>query len=294
MLKDVARETVSNSEENSPDFPATVRRPSATSALRGLLWAEWFAHSKLVLVFLCIWLAAVWLIPLFAHPGWILVLGGLYALVAGPLYGGGDILEGCEEFSFTLPPTRESRYIARLTVGGGTFLVLTGFNLLTLGLDLPQILARFYIDTGIVEPLPNLRLGLLYGLVVALPFAAFAFSFAISAITHSRWLVLTAWFWGGLGALTVLQLGFWYEGLVWSSLTGNFSCPLLFLSAVAGLIAGYAVYRKKEIGLPSAPLILPSRFWVWFSLFLIGTGIAVTLVGSIAKLIRQFLSGGSE
>lgn len=203
-------------------------------------------------------------------------------------------LKVVRSFRLRSPPTRESRYIARLVVGGGTFLVLTSFNLLALGLDLPQILARFYVNTGIVKPLPDLRLGLLYGLVVALPFAAFAFSFAISAVTHSRWIMLTAWFWGGLAALAMLQLGFWYESLVWSSLTGNFSCPLLFLSAIAGLITGYNFYRKKEIGLPSSPLILPSRFWIWLSLFVIGTGIAITLVGSIAKLIRQFVTGSGE
>ncbi|MDA1274230.1 MAG: hypothetical protein O2960_09285 [Verrucomicrobia bacterium] len=295
MFEGIARDPVSDPQDESFVGAATRPRLTAASMFRGLLWAEWFAHSKLVLLFLCVWLVGVWLVPLFAHPGWILLLGGLYALIAGPVYGGGDILEGCEEFSFALPPTRGNRYIARLTVGGGTFLGLTSFNLLTLGFDLPQVLARLYIDTGIVEPLPNLSLGLLSGLVVALPLAAFALSFAISAVTHSRWLVLTAWFWGGLAALTVLQLGFWYEELVWGYLTGDFSCPLLIGSACAGLMAGYFFYRRKEIGMPSVPLTLPGRFWVWLSLFLIGTGVGVTLIASIAKLVRQLLdAGGSD
>src|ERR1051325_5659325 len=82
-------------------------------AWRGLLWSEWFAHSQLLLIFLAVWLVAVWTLPLFTHPGWVLILGALYAIMAGPIYGGGDVLEGCEEFTFALPPTRAERYFSR-------------------------------------------------------------------------------------------------------------------------------------------------------------------------------------
>jgi hypothetical protein len=293
MLENAAQETLLGPEASDAVLGKARPRLSEASAFRALLWAEWYAHSKLVLAFLCIWLVGVWLVPLFAPAGWILLLGGLYALIAGPIYGGGDTLEGCEEFSFALPPTRESRYWARLVVGVGTFLALTFSNLIALGLELPQILARVYIDTGIVKPLPDLRLGLLYGLVVALPFAAFALSFSISAVTHSRWTVLTAWFWGGLGALVVLQLGFWYEELVLNSLTGAISCPLLVIVACGVLVLGFRSYRRKEVGASSAPLVLPGRFWVWLGLFLIGVCVATTLVVSIVRLIRQLLDSGT-
>src|SRR5690606_24658599 len=59
-----------------------------TSPGNGLLWAEWFAHRRLLVIFLAVWLVGVWVPPLFTHPGWILVLGPLYAFVAGPVYGG--------------------------------------------------------------------------------------------------------------------------------------------------------------------------------------------------------------
>src|SRR5262245_63952012 len=73
-------------------------------AWKGLLWSEWFAHSQLLLIFLGVWLIAVWTLPLFTHPGWVLILGPLYAIMAGPIYGGGDILEGWREITFELPP----------------------------------------------------------------------------------------------------------------------------------------------------------------------------------------------
>ena len=65
----------------------TIRR---LKALHGLLWCEWFAHSKLLLFFLAAWLLCVWVTPLFVHPGWILLFGLLYAVIAGPAHGGSD------------------------------------------------------------------------------------------------------------------------------------------------------------------------------------------------------------
>src|SRR5678815_193701 len=120
-----------------PPAAAAPVKPSAR-VWRGLLWSEWYAHSQVLLIFLAVWLLAVWTLPLFTHPGWILILGGLYALMAGPMYGGADVLEGCEEFTFALPPTRTERFFSRLIVGLGTLLFLCFMNVVALGLDLPQ------------------------------------------------------------------------------------------------------------------------------------------------------------
>ncbi|MEW6161066.1 MAG: hypothetical protein AB1813_26860, partial [Verrucomicrobiota bacterium] len=201
------------------ELPRHAARSATMSAVgfRGLLWAEWFAHSKLMLLFLGLWLLAVWTLPFFVHPGWILLLGPIYAWIAGPAFGGSDVLDGCEEFAFSLPATRVERYLARMIIGAGSLAMLTGMDLLALGLDLPSVLARLYIDTGLIQARPELKPGLLYGLVAAVPFAVFAFSFALSAIAHSRMLVLTSWFWAMIAALGVLQLGFWYEELMWES-----------------------------------------------------------------------------
>jgi hypothetical protein len=290
MPANVSKEVMSKAIKAGAENSATAPWKTKSSAFRGLLWAEWFAHSKLLLIFLGLWLVAVWVLPLFAHPGWILVMGGFYALLAGPAYGGGDVLEGCEEFSFALPATRSERYLARVIVGGGTLLLLTAINLLALGLDVPDILARLYIDTGILQPKPLLKTGLLYGLVLALPLAVFALSFVLSAATRSRAMVLSAWFWGVLGALVLLQLGFWYEELVWDSLTGFFSCPLLLGAAGVALWSGLRVYQRKEIGPPSIPITLPGRWWLWMILFLLGVCIALALVSSLIKNYPKFIA----
>ena len=265
------------------------RTPGFGRAWKGLLWSEWYAHSQVLLIFLAVWLLSVWTLPLFTHPGWILILGGLYALMAGPMYGGADVLEGCEEFTFALPPTRIERYFSRLIVGLGTLLLLCLMNVVALGLDLPQILARLYVQTGIIKPLPVIKPGLLYGLIVALPVTVFAIAFTISSVTHSRILILLSWFWAGIAALAALQIGFWYENLVWDTLNGYFACPLLIAVSTAVLGYGYQSFRQKEVGKPTIPITLPGHWWIWTILFAIGMGLALALVTSLLSHLPQFV-----
>jgi len=255
---------------------------TAWQAFRGLLWCEWFAHSRLLLFFLAVWLAGVWLLPLYGNPAWILLFGVIFAIVAGPVYGGSDTLEGCEEFAFALPPTRSQRYWARLTVSAGALLLFTFLDLLALGLDLPQILAKLYVDSGLIHPWPVFRSGMLYGLVMTFPLAVFASSFVLSILTHSRGLVLAASFWGLLFSLAVLRVGFWYEDFAWENLNGFFSCPLLGLVAAAVLWAGQRAFSQKEIGRHAAPISIPPRWWLWILLFLVGLLLALTLAASLA------------
>jgi hypothetical protein len=263
------------------------------SVFKGLLWAEWYAHSKLLLSFLVLWLACVWVLPAFAHPGWILLIGIVYAFLAGPLYGGGDVIEGCEEFTFSLPATRSERYWARLTVGGGALLLFTALDLLSLGLDLSPALARLYIRTGLIQPLPVLKSGWLYGLVLAVPFAVFSFSFSLSAVAHSRFLIFTAWLWGGLCALGILYLGLLYEDGAWNEMNGFFSCPFLIILGSSVLWIGHRLYRQKEIGAYTAPITLPNGWWLWGILLILGFALALLLISALAKQYPRFLAAAA-
>jgi hypothetical protein len=255
---------------------------------RSLLWCEWFAHSKLLLAFLVLWMGCVWLLPLFTHAGWILFVAAAFALVAGPVYGGGDTIEGCEEFSFSLPATRAERYLARLAVGGGALLALTALDLMALGLELPKFLARFYIKAGLIAPLPHFQARLLYGLVLAFPLAVFSFSFALASASHSRMLILTAWFWSLLSALAVTHLAFRYEEFVWGELNGYCSAPILMLLSVAALWGGFRAYLTKEIGQYNRPLTLPPRFWLWLLFLGLGIAAACLLVSLLASQYPGF------
>jgi hypothetical protein len=260
--------------------------------VKRLLWAEWYAHSRLLLGFLVAWLLGVWLLPVAAHPGWILLLGLFYALLAGPAYGGDDVIEGCEEFTFALPITRSARYLARLAVGGGVLLLLTALDLLALGIDLSTALARLYINTGLIKPLPTLKPGLLYGLVLAFPWAVFAGAFAMSAATHSRFLVFTAWSWGGLSALVALHLSLNWEEFIWGEMNGYFSCPALLGLGAAELWGGHRAYRRKEVGLYTGRFSLPQGWWAWLILFVAGLALALFLIAALAKQFPKFIVPG--
>lgn len=261
------------------------------SMLRGLVWAEWFAHSKLLLTFVVLWLLSVWTLPLIAHPTWILLLGGIYAIFAGPAYGGGDVLDGSEEYVFSLPPTRGERYWARFAVGAGILSALTAINLLALGFELPQVLAGLYIKSGLLKPSPVPKTGFLYGLVMAFPFAIFVFSFVLSALSHSRTLILTAWFWAVLIALLMVKFCFWYEEFLADQLTGYFACPFLFLASIAALCVGYRFYRQKEVGDAVVPITLPGRWWLWILVFLLGLALVMILTSSLVQQYPKFLIG---
>jgi hypothetical protein len=256
---------------------------SAWRVFCGLLWCEWYAHGKLMILFLAAWLASVWVLPMYVSPVCVLFLGALFAIVAGPAFGGSDTGEGCEEFTFSLPPTRAERYLARLAVGGGALLLLTLIDLLALGLDLPQILAKLYVGSGLIRPWPVFKSGLLYGLVLMLPVTVFSISFVISAITHSRAMLVSASLWAVLISLAALRLGFWYESLVWENLNGWFSCPLLAFLSVATLWGGYVAYQRKEVGHHAAPIAIPARWWLWIILFAAGLVLALTLAASLAR-----------
>jgi hypothetical protein len=290
----MSSEPVKETEPNIVEFPVPAEaRTGAGGGWKGfcgLLWCEWYAHSRLLIIFLAAWLASVWVLPLFTNPACILWLGAVFAVVAGPVFGGCDTTEGCEEFTFALPPTRAERYLARLAVGGGALLLLTAIDLLALGLDLPQVLAKLYVGSGLIRPWPIFTSGLLYGLVLALPVSVFSLSFVISAVTDSRAILLSASLWAVLLSLAVLRLGFWYEALVWENLNGWFSCPLLALLSVAVLCLGYFGYRRKEIGHPAAPFAIPARWWLWMVLFLAGLLLIMFLAVSLAKHFSRILS----
>ncbi|MBI3417141.1 MAG: hypothetical protein HY043_17765 [Verrucomicrobia bacterium] len=286
-----AQRQVSLDKIKTPAFTVSEKKQfSRLRVLQGLLWTEWFAHSKLVLAFLMFWLGAVWALPLAVHPGWILSLGFFYAFFAGPAYGGGDVIEGCEEFTFALPATRSERYLARLIIGGGGLVVLTALDLLALGIDLSPILARLYLNTGLLKPLPGLRTGWLYGLILAFPLAVFAISFVLSSVAHSRFLIFTAWFWGGLLAMATLYAGLVCEEFLWSQMNGFISCPLVALASVGVFWLGHRSYCRKEIGPYGARITLPSGWWAWAILWLLGVVLALWLAGALARQLPKFFS----
>lgn len=251
----------------------------------GLLWCEWFTHARLLLVFLFGWLVAVWLLPLVAHPLWVLMAGVAYAAAAGPAFGGGDVIHGCEEFAFALPVTRGERFLARLAVGGGCLLALTFMNVFALEANLSDVLLRVFLDTGL-GGVEVRRPELLYGLVFAVPFAIFAVGFGVAALTARRTVAMCAWIWGALGALATLRGGAYMEQLAWDRLTGRITVPALLAVGVLTLVVSRHAYCRKEASIGGTPLRMPLSWWGSMALLLLA---ALAVLGLLAWLAANFM-----
>ncbi len=272
--------------------PAAGERPAATPwtglrLWRALVWSEWFLHSRLLLCFLLGWLAVVWLLPLFAHPLWVLAVGFVFALVAGPAFGGADVVHGCEEFSFALPPTRSQRFTARFLVGAIWLVALTLMDVLALDRSFSDVLFRVFLDTGLATVEVRQPV-MLYGLVFAAPFAVFSLGFAVAALATNRTVAFTAWLWSALGALSTLRLGFYAEEAVWDRLNGRIAVPLVTVVAVLTAFIARRLYQHKEAG-TGVPLRIPLSWWATLLLaVLAGLGVAA-LIGWVAANLAKLL-----
>ena len=258
-----------------------------TRPARSLLWAEWFAHQRLLVVWAFVWLAAVWILPLALNPLWMLSVGVAFALVAGPAFGGTDVIHGCEESTFAGAPTRGQRYLARLLVGGGAVLGFSGISVMALEGNLSDVLLRLVLATG-SAPAQVSRPEMLYALVFAVPWTVFALGFALAALATSRTVAFTSWIWAALGSLALLRGGLQLEEIRWDTLNGRIALPLLLsLSAMTLWVAG-RFYRRKEAGGVTAPLRVPPSFWGWVAGLVIATlGVVLLVAWFIGNFTRM-------
>lgn len=249
--------------DNAGDL-VTARPRWLKRDVKGLLWKEWLEHGGLLTAFLSVWLVCGWVLLIFNHPGWLLAFGICYTLLAGPAFGGAGASEGSEEFSFSLPPTRGKQYFARLAAGGAPLVLFLALGLLAVGLDLPQLVWRLFVESGLTEPFPGAEQSFLYALALTFPLAVFALAFAFAALATSRPGV--AWS-GVLAAIIIAVLlgaGLLCESLLWGRPNGYVSSPGLLAVAAIALHAGYVRYGIKE-GV-SRPLSNAgaSAGWIWW------------------------------
>lgn len=268
---------------------AAKEKPAAPPWWWGILRSEWHAHSRLLLVFIGTWLATVWILPQFANPGWIVLFGLIFALVAGPALGGHDVLEGSEEYTFSLAITRGQWFGLRWAFGATLLTLFTLMNLVMLGLDLPQAITRFFLDLGLLDPQGALKHRFLPSLVWAFPLACYSLGFSLCANARSRGEVLASWIWAGLGALGILRLGLLWEYWEWHAWTGQMAFPALLAAAFGATVLGLRIYRTKEVVAPSKPWNVPAYWWAWALIFLGALGTISFLVISLGRELAKIL-----
>ncbi len=241
----------------------TAPRGRKPAMVRGLLWREWLLHGNLILNALALWLICSFVVLAFFHPGSVLAFGVIYAIIAGATFGGSEAMEGSEEFSFSLPPTRADRYVVRLLCGLTTVLGFTIFGILTVAFDVPQRLWGLVVTTGYTDPFPPCTASFLYPLAVLLPYALFGTTFAFAAVASSRGIAQVAWFNGTLAVGVVLGLGFLSEKLLWDKPNGIIASPAVAIFGTVLMAVGYLAYERKEgISRPS-PVAQARSSWGW-------------------------------
>lgn len=223
--------------------------------LRGLYWQEWFAHgSELVLIFSG-WLIAQWVLLIFFHPLWILILGTLLAVWLGAGFSGADAHEGAEEFTLALPATRAQRYWVRLSVSLPCLVLVVGVSLLAIAFNWPQAVWGLLVDTGFTEAFPreperNLSPMFYYLLAMACPLAAYGVSFGLASVASTRDHVMQAGLLGLVYTLAGFAVGLMLEEWLWRyrehNETGIVSSLILLGLAMIYLLAGYVGYQRKD------------------------------------------------
>ena len=241
--------------------PETVQ--GGMNVLKGLIWREWLRMRGLVVGALAIWLTLIWVLLIFCHPGLVLAFGVIYVLIGAAGFAGGDALEGSEEFAFSLPPTRGEQYLAKLALGLGTTAAFTALGVLSIALDLPQLIWSVFVNSGFTEPFPVCDEPMVYGLAIAVPVACFACTYAMSANAGTRTMVMVSAFLGVLLAAALMGGGFIAEYALWEAVNGYISIPALLAVAPMALLAGYGFYVRKEGVSRPTPIAGRTGAWVW-------------------------------
>jgi hypothetical protein len=212
----------------------------------------------------------------------------MVAIVAGPVFGGSDVLHGCEEYFMAFPIRRKERFLARALLGGTAVLALSLASALSLVNNLSDVLLRVFISTGL--PQTNVtQPGLLYGLVLAAPLAAFALSFSAACLAPTRTLVLVSWLWGALGALAALRLGLYLEEAKYEKFDGSLVTPLLVTISIVSLAGALQLYARKEAAAGTTPWRVPLSGWIWLLIMVAASLATGLLLEWFASNLGRFL-----
>lgn len=236
--------------DNHTQVPAgmdpAAAAPSWRSEFTAVLRHEWKPLRRLHGWFGIIWLLGLWIVPVIDHPGWLLFIGLAYVWAVVPSLAGSDVLDGTEEFSFSLPPGRGMLYAARLLIVLLALLLLTAVGGLAIALDLPPRLWSLVMDSGLAEPFPPVETRFMYGLAVVLPLSAAAIAFVLAALAGSRTRV------GQSALIAVVAVGllalgaFYLDHLLWGEPRGWICLSMHGVLALALPAAGWRAFLRKE------------------------------------------------
>jgi hypothetical protein len=235
----------------TPSAGTRVAPGSPTAVGRGLLVGEWLVHRWWMSTALLAWFVCTWILFMFLMAKELQTVGILAGLLAGMVLGRADVSEGCEEFTFSLPPTRSQRYSARILIGLVPLVVLQSVAALAGIFNLPQQFWGLFVESGLTEPFPYGSNSILYLPAVFVPALAFSVVFVATSLARSR---------TGAGAHTFLGVlifaGIWWAVRVVSQVNAGMgffpfgesvtTSALTAIIATLVLTAGWFAFIRKE------------------------------------------------
>lgn len=230
----------------SPPRSALPASFTERAILCNLIRQEWYLSRGPVVLLAMIWLIGLWILVIFDHPAYLIAIGLCHVILVSPSQAGRDIIDGTEEFSFTLPPGRSPIYLARCAPGLAFLLVNGLLGSLTIAYSLPQRLWSLCFSGGLTDPFAPVSAIHWYGMAVLLPCAAHAVTVALAANARSRAVVNYSGMLGIAAAGSLMVFGFFLEDPLWQKPNGFIAGPMLFAMTVLVLRGGQHFYCGKE------------------------------------------------
>ncbi len=217
-------------------------RPSALALYRLLARR----HGGFLLAWFYTWFLLFPLLQVFHDPWGLAALGGLFGLMAGQALGAADVMEGTEEFFFTLPTRRKALFLGRYRFGGLPLLLLILLGLAFFQWNLPQKAWSLLVETGFTEPYPPPTPIAVFG-ALAIPFSLYTLTFVLGSLLKTPSAAGYA-LPGGLILAAALALGgYLAESFPQGYSTGwgaliSLAAPIPFV-----LLVGFRAYVQKEL-----------------------------------------------
>lgn len=220
---------------------------SSKQVIRGLLTHEWSMHGRWISFAFLLWLFLVWIVPFPFLPIHLLILMSLFGGRMGNLVAAADAMEGVEEFTLTLPPTRDQRFIARVLFVLVPLMGFTAIACAAMAFNLPQLFWGLFVESGFTKSFP-LATPWDFLLALTLPFYVTTLTFAAGSFSSSR--IAMAWSNVAVLAIGVLPAAAiviaakergWSESTALGSL--SFACSL---TGVLAFVLAWAHYRAKQ------------------------------------------------
>lgn len=212
--------------------------PRVPCLWRGIFYREWLAHRGWIVPTLLIWFCFTWVLMLFTSLKVLLGFGLVVAGVSATFLARLDVAEGCEEFTFSLPPTRSQIVRARMWIGICLVVALQSVGGVAIRYNLPQALWGLVVESGFTRPFPTAPPEQLL-VVLFLPLLGFSLIFRLIAIGRSGMAALGAFV--VVVFLLATTLG---PLLTRTDPVGAIVLVINFLTLVLLAMAGYSYARK--------------------------------------------------